>query len=102
MRTRETTVSGLRRALAEKPRNQAYVYISAALHAELAAAGEPLLPDLRGPGVHLALQADPSRGLHWVVHVIYDAGYETPEEFGDSDSGDESVAGFPEHLIVNG
>ena len=90
------TVEELRAALAAKPRCRARVYVTGGLHARLAAARLRPLEDFRGPpradGVRghrdtLRLGAvdgiAPPETSYWVEHVVYDDGYETPEEYGD-------------------
>lgn len=71
------TREALRNALHSKPRTQAYVYVSKQLYDSLEA---PVFADLQGPDVTLSRAR--SKTQYWVCYVVYDSGYETPDEFG--------------------
>ena len=91
-----STADDLRRALATKPRTRARVPITQELHRHLAQTRMRALDALRGPrragapgGYRDTLELGAAghntapEMAYWVEYVIYDDGYETPDEFGD-------------------
>ena len=65
--------------LRSKPRNQANAYITDALYRELESTA-PLLPGLQSENAVLELGSR-AGGIYYVTYVVYDDGYETPDEF---------------------
>lgn len=79
--------------LRSKPRNQANVYIAEALYRELEST-EPLLPELQGDNVVLELGSREG-GIYYVTYVVYDGGYETPDEFCEDYEHGDGEHGIP-------
>ena len=101
-----STLCELESQLRAKPRARARVYIDASLHRQLRRTGlGALAAALPGAPHPVVLELGEFQGntppecAFWVTYVVYDDGYETPEEWGEPDVGawDEdarSVAGL--------
>ena len=78
-----TSLEQLKTAIRNKPRNKAWVPVPPPLAAILSAASEDgRLNDLLGQPADASMKViETELGKYFIEHVIYDSGYETPEEW---------------------